>query len=280
MHSFHYVRSATSLSSPYLMTVSQAGRTAPVESHFLVERDARTSSTIVHYVTAGQGTLWFDGMELPLAAGDLFVLPPGRAHRYGACEEDPFSLDWLVMEGGDSTRLAEVVLEWGGPLFAGNPAETAHASLKNIFGQLQQSPPESAGVSKQLYGLLVDLLSWIGANFQSPSVAGRRSSIRRALAVIETGLGTTLSVEQLAEAACLSPTYFAKTFRRVLGMTPATYITHARIAAVKEQLIRSEQSLEGLSETWGFSSASHLIRVFKKIEGLSPGEFRRKSQWL
>ncbi|MEG0049549.1 MAG: helix-turn-helix domain-containing protein [Clostridia bacterium] len=63
-------------------------------------------------------------------------------------------------------------------------------------------------------------------------------------------------------------------FKEKSGQTVTAYIASARHAYIKKMLIGSELSVKELSLSLGFSQPSSFIRNFKRIEGVTPGEYR------
>lgn len=73
----------------------------------------------------------------------------------------------------------------------------------------------------------------------------------------------------------MSTSRFFPLFRRSLGLSPVEYINHYRINRAVILLMSSEgHSVEEVSEATGFQSAAYFRRVFKKITGKSPRDYR------
>lgn len=89
-------------------------------------------------------------------------------------------------------------------------------------------------------------------------------------------LTADLSVETLAEKAAMSPRNFTRVFTRETGVSPARYVAEARLAAAKERLEQSNDSLENIAAQTGFGSSINLRRLFEKQLHLTPGEYRQR----
>ena len=85
-----------------------------------------------------------------------------------------------------------------------------------------------------------------------------------------------LCVENLAEKVAMSPRNFTRVFTRETGVSPARYVAEARLAAARERLEQSYDTLERVAEQTGFGSAINLRRVFEKQLHLTPGEYRQR----
>lgn len=93
---------------------------------------------------------------------------------------------------------------------------------------------------------------------------------------IYDNLHTKITLEQLAEAVSLSPSYLSKLFRKETGTTISAYITAKRIEAAENMLKFSDYTCLEISECLNFSSESHFIYVFKSKTGYTPKAYREK----
>lgn len=83
-----------------------------------------------------------------------------------------------------------------------------------------------------------------------------------------------ISLEDLAAASDLSPSYLSKLFHNEVGITIAQYITNKKIEAAKNLLSFTEYTTTDISNYLCFSSESHFISVFRKVTGTTPKKFR------
>jgi AraC family transcriptional regulator len=92
---------------------------------------------------------------------------------------------------------------------------------------------------------------------------------------IMENLGSSVTLEQMAALAHLSPYHFARQFKAATGLPPHQYVIARRVDR-GQHLLRRDGEL-GLAEVAfrvGFSDQSHFSFHFKRIVGLTPGQFR------
>ena len=83
-----------------------------------------------------------------------------------------------------------------------------------------------------------------------------------------------ITVDQMAELAHLSSSQFTRRFNALFQMTPARYLTRVRINASCGLLTRTDLDLSSIAEQCGFHDASHFVKQFKGLMGVTPGEYR------
>jgi AraC-like DNA-binding protein len=98
-------------------------------------------------------------------------------------------------------------------------------------------------------------------------------AIHRVCEYIQTCYQENISIEQLANAAHLSPFHFIRVFRNQMGLTPHAYLTQVRVRRAKGLLTRGWTISAAAFET-GFVDQSHLTRHFKRLIGVTPGQYR------
>lgn len=84
------------------------------------------------------------------------------------------------------------------------------------------------------------------------------------------------SVQICASELCLSPNYFGDLVKKELGKSAKEYILLFVIDKAKELLAEGEMNVSEISYELGFKYPHHLTRVFKKITGITPNEYRLK----
>jgi transcriptional regulator GlxA family with amidase domain len=109
----------------------------------------------------------------------------------------------------------------------------------------------------------------------SASVA-ERSAIRAVQEWVSENLGKDLSVERLAERAAMSVRNFSRLFKADTGMTPATFVEDARLAAARRILEASPAPMKRVADWAGFPDPSSLRRAFVRRLGVTPSDYRKQ----
>ncbi|RXH54159.1 helix-turn-helix transcriptional regulator [Granulicella sibirica] len=98
---------------------------------------------------------------------------------------------------------------------------------------------------------------------------------RRVLSYIEEHLSTSITLQDLARVAAVSPNYLITLFQQSIGMTPHKYVVQMRMERAYALLKQKELSLLEIAQRCGFQDQSQFTTVFRRYSGRTPGHFRR-----
>ncbi|GAB7525047.1 AraC family transcriptional regulator [Paraburkholderia sp. 2C] len=100
--------------------------------------------------------------------------------------------------------------------------------------------------------------------------------LQRTVAYIDNHLDQPISLQQLAQAVGLSPTYFAARFRAAVGASPRLFVMRRRIERAKALLASTQMSMIDVALNVGFRTQSHFTTVFGRQEGATPHQWRMR----
>jgi AraC family transcriptional regulator len=89
---------------------------------------------------------------------------------------------------------------------------------------------------------------------------------------IEANLSMDLRLETLAKVVGLSRAHFARSFRKMTGMSPHLYVQHRRLSRATELLYGRALEIKDIAKVSGFANASHMTRCFKSKFGALPSQ--------
>jgi len=98
---------------------------------------------------------------------------------------------------------------------------------------------------------------------------------RRTEEILNANLDGDISLADVAAQCNLSAGHFTRAFKQSFGRTPHRWLEERRVDAVKNLLLHSSLTLKDIAIVRGFGDASSLTRVFYRVTGTNPGEWRR-----
>jgi AraC family transcriptional regulator len=105
-----------------------------------------------------------------------------------------------------------------------------------------------------------------------PGGLSRRAFLRARL-YMDAHIGEPMRLDDIAKAAHLSRSHFARAFRVSTGLSVMTYLRRLRIEKAKALLIERDISIADASAMLGFAHQSHFSRLFRREVGMAPRMF-------
>lgn len=97
----------------------------------------------------------------------------------------------------------------------------------------------------------------------------------RVMEYIQNNISAEITLESLAEIACMAPTYFSAHFKKWNGVSPFNYIASRRVQNAIEYIRTSSMSMTEIAQTCGFNTSANFNKTFKKITGYPPSHYRK-----
>ena len=226
--------------------------------------------------TEGEAFLSIEDEPCVVKAGDLVLLPAGAAHRYTAVPENPWTIHWV---------------HYTGPLAVDFRQHMGFTDGIRILHPGRQPR------------LLVDfngLLSVRQTGFRTPGLVHVANRLRKLLAAVPLSIGESrqsqqpdldiihnfmrehlderISLGQLADLTGLSATHFATRYRELTGVSPIQHFLHLKVEQACQVLDTTDLSFTQISSQLGYDDNYYFSRLFKKVMGLSPTDYRHTSR--
>ncbi|HBE79639.1 MAG TPA: hypothetical protein DDW65_17960 [Firmicutes bacterium] len=101
------------------------------------------------------------------------------------------------------------------------------------------------------------------------------SSIRKALAFIQTNFSRDLSLDEVAEHSGVSKSYLCRTFSEYTGEHFGDYLQRLRIDRAKQLLVFTNERIYEIATKVGFWNSRYFSKVFHDVVGMTPADYRR-----
>ena len=167
---------------------------------------------------------------------------------------------------GQFERAAKLAEEWGMAVDR-SKLEAAYFETKVISSKQHESVVKLLSIFAQHLSMLSNQVVVQQENSEPPVIT-------RAKEYIHEHQTEELSLGQVAKAVNTSTFYFCKMFKKVTGINFTDYLSRVRIEKSKNLLLNPNLRVSEIAFEVGFQSLTHFNRVFKKILGQSPTEYR------
>lgn len=152
--------------------------------------------------------------------------------------------------------------------------------LEPLLYRLVKEKQENCLLEEEMLELLLQqLLILVYRRFPDSFSSGADNAfeiVYRLQSRFEKDFRTPFSLAQLANELDMSVSALSHQFKKITGTSVMGYLTACRIAAAKQYLASTAMPIGEIVETCGFSDASNFSRLFKKLAGCSPSQFRQK----
>jgi transcriptional regulator GlxA family with amidase domain len=214
------------------------------------------------------------GVVLAAVCGGVFILArsgllAGRQATTHWAFNEEFSLQFPDV----LTETDRMVIDYGDVVTAGGVLAWADLGLRLVERFLGPSVMldtarfmniEPPGREQQFYSDFV------------PKIKHGDSAILKAQHWLSTQRERPMAVTDIARYVCLEPRTFLRRFVSATGMKPSEYLQRLRVTRAREMLEFSRTSIDKIAESVGYDDVGGFRRVFRKIVGLTPSEYRQR----
>jgi len=149
-----------------------------------------------------------------------------------------------------------------------------HSPAREAFFKTPVVAQKKLESATSLLGIFADHLSMKSNQLAVQSANAEPPVITRAKQFIQEHHAEELSLGTVAKTVHTSIFYFCKLFRKVTGINFTEYVSRVRIEKAKNLLLNPNLRISEIAYEVGFQSLTHFNRVFKKLIGQSPTEYR------
>lgn len=234
------------------------------------------TSYLFFLVESGSGFLEYEGQSFLLRSGDCVFIDCRKDYAH-ITENDLWKLKWAHFYGPNMSSIYEKYRERGGlPCFHPRNPENFDFILNRLY---ELAASEDYIRDMKLCEALTSLLTLLMAESWYPEKAARPAAKRQNLQEIKDYLDThyreKISLDELAERFFINKFYLTRIFKEQFGLSVNNYLLQIRITHAKRLLRFTDLTIEAIGQECGMTDANYFSRMFKKTEGITPGEFRK-----
>lgn len=151
--------------------------------------------------------------------------------------------------------------------------------MRLIGKEYRHQPPYwDFQISAKIVDILVNMYRHTPDAFPGHKSHERQGIIFNIQNHIESHLAEDLTLDTLSTMFFMSKYYLSHSFKEITGFSFKQYVIMARMSKAKDMLIHTKESIQKIGDTVGFPNSSHFIRSFRRQEGVSPLQYRSRSQ--
>ena len=148
---------------------------------------------------------------------------------------------------------------------------------KELFSELDEYEKNKNANNSLVLSVITRLISFfIESKSNTPTKVKNNNFITRTILYINEHITENLSIEEICSHVFISKYHFCREFKRQIGLSVMKYILYSRLSLSQELMRDTDLSISEIAYRAGFSSTNYFCNVFKKENGITPKEFRKK----
>lgn len=239
-----------------------------------VERQEHADHLLL-YCAGGRGMLRVNRRQYPVARGDLMMLPAGLLHAYASSSRDPWTMYWVHFDGSDVDAFWEQM-----HFLPDRPVRHIGAAPKVVSDFETLLEVRSNGFREGYFVHAANHLRQMLSMFALMISTHLRTStgdgfdLQGIHTLMQEKLHGQLDLATLAEAAGMSRHGFCRRYKAQTGHSPYQHFLHLKMERACYLLDISDQPVAEIGAALGYDDAYYFSRLFRKVMGMSPTQYR------
>lgn len=257
-----------------LVHLQEIGKLQAMRRH--VSRREKLDSYLFFLVEDGAGSLTYQGTTHPLRTGDCVFIRCMDAYAHETSDE-LWHLRWMHFNGPQMAMIYDKYRERGGkPIF--------HPENTDAFAYVWSRLFETAASSDHIRDMrineglneLLTLIMQESWHADDENVSQKRRDLVAIKDYLHHHYAEKISLDELAEKFYINKYYLTRIFKEQFGISINQYLLQLRITSAKRALRFTDETVEEIGYQCGLGAPHYFSRMFKKMEGIPPSEFRAK----
>lgn len=270
-----------------LIFLQETGSLQAIRPHVSTRHNLQ--SYLCFVVLEGKGCLEYDGRRYEMAQGDCAFIDCRKrySHSTGSTGESGrnagdgegsglWSLKWAHFYGANMQAIYDKYLERGGqPVFKPENISVYTELLEKLY---ELAASEDYIRDMRINSTLSELLAFIMEQSWHPeniTISKKRLDLVNVKSYLDEHYTEKISLDDLSSRFFIDKFYLSKIFKDAYGTTINAYVLSRRITEAKKLLRFTDMSIDEIGSRVGMNDANYFSRSFKKLEGISPSEYKR-----
>lgn len=232
---------------------------------------------IFHFIDDGCGSYKVGSKSYNLKKGQGFLIYPNDVCYYKPNPQFPWSYYWIGFQGNQVNSLIKTICTPDRPIFTYNA--NTKIIIKNIYDLSKKDLPLNLKIL-QLTSYLYSLIFELSIQFESRSkLLVKQQYLTYAINYISKSYNNSnLTVAEVANHVHVDRTYLFNLFKSAFNISPKQFIINYRMDKAAYFLKNTQLTSKEICYSVGYKDYSLFSRMFKKVKGKSPNNYRQKDE--
>lgn len=277
--SYRIISTPSTFAKETLFYIQEIGKLKSLKSH--TSKRESLDSFLFIIVVSGSGTFTYRGKTYTLSSGDHLFIDCKKPYSHESTDSDPWELMWVHFNG--------ILLDQYYHYFSNkttsvafHPEDRLECSkiLENLMVLANKKSTDSELLASHLLNSLVTSVLTDSADQTKKDTSTTGDKIQQIKNFLDENFEEKIPLDMIADEFFISKYHMSREFKKAYGITIANYIIAKRITYAKELLRFTDMKIEGIGRVCGIQDNSYFNKVFRKFEGLTATEYRKKWRGL
>ena len=237
-----------------------------------IARPNGCGDALILFTVSGNGALNVEGRMFCLVPGSIALIPQAVRHEYYTPKDGIWEFYWAHPQGTISNAILEYFFHLcDDTVFH---SENIGMYIEKIETIMQYIKNKESLSEMTLCAEFSDLMYKLLSDTRDHTVPKRISG--SLIRYMEKHYAENISIKKLSEEFYVSPSHLIRCFKKESGYTPYEYLGMIRLTKACGLLEYTDMSVEQVAEAVGMPHVGRFITKFKKLKGVTPGNYRKQ----
>lgn len=251
----------------------------PRASGHSMQREEHNDNLMI-YCAEGCGHIRSEHFSGTARQGDIILLPAGQPHQYQADADDPWTIYWVHFDGMQTRQLIEeLAFDPENLIISIGQQPLLEGDFKRLLSLRQGSYRHTVFNYTFNYAaaLTRQILQFLALQIRTSTQTRQPNfNLDQLQSLMLENIDGELDLDTLAASTKLSRHHFAAKYKKLTGISPIRHFNHLKMERACYLLDVSNESVKTVGARLGYSDPLYFSRIFKKVIGLAPSEYRMR----
>lgn len=248
----------------------------PKALHHYMERKEGIEEYIFLYCMEGEGVIWTRGKKYILKEREAFCIPRMQAHRYCANEKNPWSILWVHFKGEDTKYypLEECrVVRFNSASATNRMIHLFHLLFRVLDGMY------TLGNFIYISQIVSLIMAETYCRQKQDDALEQNRHVTDIVHYFYNNIGKMLTLDDISREFEVSKSYLNVIFLKYTQHAPIDFLIHLKMQEACKLLRSTNMYIYEIAEYVGYDDQYYFSRIFKKIVGMSPRDYKKKDSF-
>jgi len=241
--------------------------------HYFTTRSDNDSFMLL-YTLSGSGIMKTENSVMQLSPQSAVMIDCRKFHSYHS-NDDQWNFLWMHINGDAVPKLFEMLYPSEvHAVFVSNAHEFEELMQSLIYEINSNDILSAARISLGVHNIFNCLIHSDLKSVERTQKGNHSDDIDRVISFIKNNYSSMITIDDMLKDIHISKYHFIRLFKRVMGVTPYSYLMNYRINRSKILLRTTKYSIADIAAQCGFADTSNFIVQFKKHTGQKPTHYR------